>query len=208
MIQSVYIGDDAELVPALLDLHRAGPIVLDSTWGHGGFWRDVTSSREVDRLIVGIDRRMNTDELTLGGPSGERAALLMEGDYTDLPFRDDVFDAIVYDPPFLTRGGDDSVMKARYGSFDTYADLMESIALARDEFQRVLTHKAVNDRPISEVPNATRPSRAPALFAGRSAKAIPTPTTAARLRVGGPPRPRFLPRKSFRPPAYRFSGSC
>ena len=146
MIQSVYIGDDAELVPLILDLHHAGPLVLDATWGHGGFWRTTNPDAPNSRELVALDRRMATDEISPAGsanrrPRGQRAPSapsFIAGDFTRLPFRSGTFNAIVFDPPFLTRGGDQALMKRRYGSFDTYEDLMAAITRARDEFHRVL----------------------------------------------------------------------
>ena len=147
MIQSVYIGDDAELIPLVLDLHRAGPLVLDATWGHGGFWRTTNPDAPNSRELIALDRRMATGEIS---PAG--SASFVAGDFTRLPFRDGIFNAILFDPPFLTRGGDQALMKRRYGSFDTYEDLIAAITRARDEFHRVLRIDGVIVFKIQDFP--------------------------------------------------------
>lgn len=142
MIQSVYIGDDANLIQILLDLHSRGPgtKILDATFGHGGFWRG-TESLTAGREIIGLDMRMATGELTtLAGSRGfERT--LVAGDYHNLPFGRNTFDVVLFDPPFLTGGGENQRMKKWYTTFDSYEDLMISLQRARDEFARVLKPK-------------------------------------------------------------------
>ncbi|WP_373781221.1 class I SAM-dependent methyltransferase, partial [Jeotgalibaca porci] len=58
-------------------------------------------------------------------------------DFRDMPFADDTFDLIVFDPPHLVRAGDKSFMPKKYGKLDksTWArDLKQGF----DECMRVL----------------------------------------------------------------------
>lgn len=141
MIQSVYIGDDANLVEIILSLHAPGgkPMrVLDATFGHGGFWRGRPRERIIDE-IVGLDRRLLTDDLSLARSGAIET--LIAGDYENLPFGHNTFDVVLFDPPFLTRGGKDSVMTQRYTAFETYEHLKLSLERARDEFAWILKPK-------------------------------------------------------------------
>ncbi len=134
MIQSVHIGDDAELVRDILDLYARGPRVLDMTYGHGGFWRYARSS---ERTVIGLDKRIGTDAIDQERKP-ELVTKLVAGDYLALPFADRSFDAVTFDPPFITHPGNGSKMADRYTSFDTYDELLDSCAGARDEALRVL----------------------------------------------------------------------
>ncbi len=140
MIHSIYIGDDADLVQRVLTLHGcpAGAQILDATYGHGGFWRigvgnDPGPEHDPWR-IVGLDSRMAGPDLDLA----RSRASLVAGDYQTTPFRDNTFKAIVFDPPFLTRAGESSIMRGRYDAFESYDALLISLERARDEFKRIL----------------------------------------------------------------------
>ncbi|MEX2599291.1 MAG: hypothetical protein WD533_06510 [Dehalococcoidia bacterium] len=136
MIHSVHIGDDAELVAQILTLHARGPRVLDMTFGFGGFWR---SERLGGRFqITALDRRIGTPELDLSHAGARDVTDLVRGDYAALPFLAGSFDAVIFDPPFLTMRGGKGRMAERYTAFDTYADLLCSLERARDEARRVL----------------------------------------------------------------------
>ena len=141
MIHSVYIGDDVDLLARILPLHDRGPgsTILDATYGHGGFWR--SGRRETDHKVVGLDIRMAEGVLDLTRCPPNIG--LVAGDYESLPFPAETFDAVIYDPPFLTRGGDNSLMKSRYGTFKSYDDLLISMATACVEFRRVLKPKGI-----------------------------------------------------------------
>ena len=168
---SVWIGDDADLVGRILDLHRAGPRILDATYGHGGFWR---GRRADGREIVGVDlrgseelnesrtsatsartaaRASGGDDLASPALAADRALSqdpaslppgvveVRQGDYTALPFGDHCFDAIMFDPPFLAHLSPGSIMQRRYMAFKTYDELTVSLGRAADEFLRVLRRR-------------------------------------------------------------------
>ena len=89
-LPSIWTGDDAELLELMLDFYpRSKPRkILDATVNSGRFWRD--STRPVTGLD--IDPRHKPD---------------MVGDNRDMPFGDNCFDVVVYDPPHIPNQGKD-----------------------------------------------------------------------------------------------------
>lgn len=106
----------ARLLTVLLPDART---VLDMTYGPGNFW-DGSASVEV----VGMDRN----------PSRARHAC---ADFTALPFAAGAFDVAIFDPPYLTDAGRDSVMRARFDSFRGIADLRAAVEAGAREAWRV-----------------------------------------------------------------------
>ena len=88
---SVWEGDDAELLELLLDFYpRKRPKrILDATVNGGRFWRG--SSRPVYGLDIEVSHRPH-----------------IAADNTRMPFRDDAFDVVVYDPPHIPNQGKDN----------------------------------------------------------------------------------------------------
>jgi SAM-dependent methyltransferase len=89
-ISSVWEGDDSELLEKLLDFYprRKPKRILDATVNRGRFWRG--SSRPVTGMD--IDPRFNPDVV---------------GDNTAMPFANEYFDVVVYDPPHIPNQGKD-----------------------------------------------------------------------------------------------------
>jgi len=90
-LASVWYGGDAELLERLLDFYpRKTPRrILDATVNGGRFWRDSK------RPVIGIDIEPRHQ------PS-------LVADNTSMPFRDNAFDVIVYDPPHIPNQGKDN----------------------------------------------------------------------------------------------------
>jgi hypothetical protein len=90
MLPSVWYGTDAELLEMILDFYPRRPPerILDATVNVGRFW--VGSSRPV----IGMDIN----------PMYEPDVI---GDHTDMPFEDNSFDVVVYDPPHIPNQGRD-----------------------------------------------------------------------------------------------------
>ncbi len=80
LVFSAYVGNNAEIFPVILNLHvRKGAKIADITWGKGVFWRKVDTSKYDfyhSDIETGIDCR-------------------------DLPYDNESFDAIVFDPPYM-----------------------------------------------------------------------------------------------------------
>ena len=139
MIQSVFVGDDANVVDDLLSTHARGPRVLDMTYGHGGFWRN---ARALEHAVTGLDKRAGTDAIDRERKPAN-VTTLVAGDFTALPFANASFDVVAFDPPFMTHPGNGSVMVDRYTAYATYEELLASCAGARDEARRVLKPRGV-----------------------------------------------------------------
>ena len=102
LVLSAYVGSNAELFPRILELHVAeGARIADVTYGKGVFWRHVDTSRYdfvPSDIAEGVDCRK-------------------------LPYEDESFDALVFDPPYMEgfyRGG--SSVKAGAGTHGAFRD--------------------------------------------------------------------------------------
>lgn len=95
--------------------------VLDATYGSGSFWR----GSHADVQVTGLDLN----------PSRARHVC---GDFTRLPFLDNSFDVVIFDPPYHTDVGKAkaSVTHARFGSFATLPDLRQAVQLGTAEAWR------------------------------------------------------------------------
>jgi len=89
-LPSVWEGDDGELLERMLTFYPKHPPerILDATVNAGRFWR------HSDRRIVGLDIEAKHKPTVVG-------------DNRRMPFRDDCFDAVVYDPPHVPNQGRD-----------------------------------------------------------------------------------------------------
>ena len=102
VVVSAYVGNNAEVFPNVLSLHVPdGSKVADVTYGKGVFWRKVSTEKydlHPSDIADGVDCR-------------------------DLPYQDESFDCIVFDPPYmegLFRDGNS--IKAGAGSHKTFRD--------------------------------------------------------------------------------------
>lgn len=89
-LPSVWDGADAPLIEQMLDFYtrQAPGLILDATVNAGRFWRGSL------RRVVGLDIDRKH------GPT-------VRGDNTRMPFRDESFDVVVYDPPHVPNQGRD-----------------------------------------------------------------------------------------------------
>jgi SAM-dependent methyltransferase len=90
LLPSVWQGEDAELLEVMLDFypHMPPQLILDATVNAGRFWRGS------QRPVIGLDinPRYRPD---------------IVGDNRHMPFRDESFDVVVYDPPHIPNQGKD-----------------------------------------------------------------------------------------------------
>jgi hypothetical protein len=112
----------AQVVERLLGLlFPDAATVLDTTYGSGSFWR----GSHADVSVTGLDL----------DPARARDVV---GDFTALPFLDNSFDVVIFDPPYHTDvGRKGSVTQARFGSFKRLADLQLAVQLGTAEAWRV-----------------------------------------------------------------------
>jgi hypothetical protein len=85
---SVWDGEDADLIEEMLSRYPRKPPkrILDATVNGGRFWRG--SKRAVTGLDIEIQHKPT-----------------VVADNTQMPFRSEVFDVIVYDPPHIPNQG-------------------------------------------------------------------------------------------------------
>lgn len=86
-------------------------LVLDVCCGPRGMWFNKT-----DKRAMFVDRRSET--LTMEYPSGNYTETISPdeiADFTALPFEDNSFHLVVFDPPHIQRSGADGRMTKRYG---------------------------------------------------------------------------------------------
>jgi len=91
-LPSVWDGEDALLVEHMLSFYpKVQPArILDATVGGWRFWKNST------RPIIGLDMRLRCN------PS-------VVGDNSNMPFRSNSFDVVVYDPPHVPNQGKDKI---------------------------------------------------------------------------------------------------
>lgn len=145
--------------------------VLDACCGSRMFWFDRTDNR-----VVFMDKRRESHELTDSSSKGGSRSLHVHpdllGDFTAIPFPDDEFSLVVFDPPHLVRSGRKSWLAKKYGKLegDWKAELRTGFA----ECFRVLKRDGTlifkwneNDVPVSQI-LALTPARP--LFGNRCGK--------------------------------------
>lgn len=104
-------------------------VVLDVTAASRMMWFD----RDDDRALF-LDHRKETTELCDGRDLTIDPDVV--ADFRDLPFNDESFYHVVFDPPHLERLGKDSWTRAKYGAlFPTWRD---DLAAGFEECFRVL----------------------------------------------------------------------
>ena len=87
-LPSVWQGGDAELLEKMLRFYPKSPPdqILDATVNYGRFWKGST------RRVIGLD-------------IDSRYRPTIVGDGMTMPFRDEAFDVVVYDPPHVPNQG-------------------------------------------------------------------------------------------------------
>jgi len=103
----------------LLTFFPDASTALDVTYGSGNFWSQTTHL-----AVTGHD----LDEYC--APDGVM-------DFTDLKYDDASFDVVLFDPPHIADGGDDSVMATRFSTVATQTALDELILQGTREAWRV-----------------------------------------------------------------------
>jgi len=80
VVVSAHTGGNSEIFPLILQLHvPKGARIADITWGHGVFWRKVPAG---DYEVHGSDLKSGID-------------------CRKLPYENESFDCVVFDPPYM-----------------------------------------------------------------------------------------------------------
>lgn len=85
--------------------------VLDACCGSRMFWFDKNNSD-----VTFMDCRQQYEELSTGHVINVDPDVV--ADFRDMPFEDDVFDMVVFDPPHLRHVGENSWLAKKYGKLD------------------------------------------------------------------------------------------
>lgn len=110
--------------------------ILDMTAGTRMFWYD-----KQNPLVTFVDKREETFIIRDNSYSKERVYKVRPDVLADwikgLPFEDNTFYMVVFDPPHLIRAGKDSWLAKKYGVLNKYT-WREDLAKGFDEAMRVL----------------------------------------------------------------------
>lgn len=134
---------------------QTGVKVLDACCGSRMFWFD----RKDPRALF-VDKRRETHTLKDKSSSGGSRELVINpdvlADFTELPFPDESFPLVVFDPPHFTRNGDKGWMAKKYGKLE--GDWRDMIRRGFAECFRVLKKDGTlvfkwneNEIPVSEI---------------------------------------------------------
>ncbi len=85
--------------------------VLDACCGSRMFWFDKNNP-----ITTFMDKRQYYEELDTGHIINVDPDVL--ADFTDMPFSDNEFDLVVFDPPHLIHAGENSWLAKKYGKLD------------------------------------------------------------------------------------------
>ena len=143
--EAVGIGSDALVLPP----------VLDACCGSRMFWFD-----RADPRAIFIDRRRETHELPDKSSKGGKRTLIVNpdivADFTALPFADESFALVSFDPPHFERNGAKGWVGLKYGTLT--GDWREMLRKGFAECFRVLKHEGVlvfkwceDEIPVSQI---------------------------------------------------------
>lgn len=130
-------------------------LTLDACCGSRMFWFD-----RKDERAVFVDKRSETHTLTDKSSKGGSRELIIapdfQADFTALPFSDERFALVVFDPPHLLRNGSKGWLAKKYGKLE--GDWREELRKGFAECFRVLKPEGTmifkwneNDVPVSKI---------------------------------------------------------
>jgi len=152
------------------------PPVLDACCGSRMFWFD----KQDDRALF-VDKRRETHHIDIGTPGTiGRSPIVVDpdilADFRELPFPDESFPLVVFDPPHIERTAAKGLLTKKYGHLD--GDWREMLRAGFSECFRVLKPEGTlifkwseSDHPVAEILKLT-PHRP--LFGHRSGKSSAT----------------------------------
>lgn len=134
---------------------KTTPVVLDACCGSRMFWFD-----RADPRAVFVDKRREAHQLTDSSSKGGSRSLVIEPDvqanFTALPFENESFALVVFDPPHLIRNGKKSWLAKKYGKLE--GEWREELRKGFAECFRVLKPEGTlvfkwneNDVPVSQI---------------------------------------------------------
>lgn len=125
-----------DIIRWITALHLGGHrIELDPTYGHGSFY----SPADIMQPILAYDNNPQLNRKVLI----KDQKLVLFGDATNLPHPDNSISSIMFDPPFLCKTGEGSIIKDRFGTYPSMNKLWKFYAEALFEFARLLKPNGV-----------------------------------------------------------------
>lgn len=127
--------------------------ILDVTCGSRSIW---FNKAHPDALY--LDRRVAEYEETFGKTNSTRHTVVkpdVVADFTNLPFEDNTFSLVVFDPPHRCGLKDSWIMK-RYGTYDSKEEMLDNITNGFKECMRVLKPDGVLVFKWAEIQIPTR----------------------------------------------------
>lgn len=142
-------------------------VILDACCGSRMFWFDKTNP-----AVLFMDKRKLKTKLCDGRTLEISPDL--QADFMNMPFKDNTFHLVVFDPPHLLRAGKNSWLAKKYGKLDK--NWMWQLQKGFDECMRVLKKNGVlvfkwNEQQIT-VQQALMPIGRMPLFGHRRGKTI------------------------------------
>ena len=142
-------------------------VILDACCGSRMFWFDKTNP-----AVLFMDKRKLNTKLCDGRTLEISPDL--QADFMNMPFKDNTFHLVVFDPPHLLRAGKNSWLAKKYGKLDK--NWMWQLQKGFDECMRVLKKNGVlvfkwNEQQIT-VQQALMPIGRMPLFGSRRGKTI------------------------------------
>lgn len=119
--------NEQEIIKWILDLHCKYPIELDATYSKGNFYKG-----NFDEPKYKFDLYPQTENT-------------VKGNAENLPFEEQFFNTIMFDPPFLATKGkslkeneNNNIINKRFGVYPTEKELHKFYVNALNEFYRIL----------------------------------------------------------------------
>lgn len=140
-LESVSYATDREIIDALVNIHLEGDpsIVLDATYGSGVWWTPAD-------CVYGSDVRVSE-------------GITVVADFNALPYRGDVADVVVFDPPHRSLSGPNGsgYLHKRFGTLPSSTrGLAPLLPSAFTEIQRVLRPQGIALVKIADQVNSRR----------------------------------------------------
>lgn len=128
-------------------------VILDVTCGSRGIWFD-----KENPYTIYADKRRYQEEGVFGKRQAKDTINVnpdVIADFENLPFEDNTFGLVVFDPPHLV-GKDESWLKKKYGYYESTEEAIQSVSRGINECMRVLKPNGVLIFKWSEIEIPTR----------------------------------------------------
>lgn len=123
MIRSVYPSQD-QILNGIREIYAIDRFDLDMTYSKGNFYKNVPQPKlKLDKSPIYVDN--------------------VQADFTKLPFPNESFHSVVFDPPFITHAGKNSKIGNRFSSYKNYNELIQNYQNGIKEAYRVLANRGI-----------------------------------------------------------------